>query len=275
LSAFVSHGKLLPDNIIFKLLSKRWELGDSIGETGFILDGFPRTRIQAKILDRVADIDMAINFKCKEEDNLIKRCLGRRTCAQCGRTFNIANTDAKIHMPSMGPPCACLGKLITSTSDTEEILKEKLRIYSEQLEEFFLITESPMEAMAISQSIVAVEQLIVAVVQSIVAVEQLTVAIVQSIVAAEQLTVTVVQSIVAVLKPHRRLSNCLLQKVSVLSQDREKRGFETVANISTFIIYFWTSWQFSKAKRINPGLMDVNNHQEWAEELQNENLLLY
>ncbi|GLJ22138.1 hypothetical protein SUGI_0415550 [Cryptomeria japonica] len=139
LSAAVSQGKLLPDNIIFKLLSKRWELGDRLGETGFILDGFPRTRMQAEILDRVADIDMAINFKCKEEANLIKRCLGRRTCSHCGRTFHVANTDSKvtnvgfkIHMPPAQSFCTCLGKLVTGASDAEEILKEKLRIYSEQ-----------------------------------------------------------------------------------------------------------------------------------------------
>ena len=43
----LDHGKLVPEDIIFGLLSKRLEDGYSRGETGFILDGFPRTRIQA------------------------------------------------------------------------------------------------------------------------------------------------------------------------------------------------------------------------------------
>lgn len=137
LSTAVSQGKLLPDNIIFDLLSKRLELGVTLGERGFVLDGFPRTRLQAEILDLVADIDLAINLKCRE-DILIKRCLGRRVCTQCGKNFNVASIDVKgnggsrIHMPPVLPPYACLEKLVTSTSDTKEILKEKLRIYSEQ-----------------------------------------------------------------------------------------------------------------------------------------------
>lgn len=43
----VNQGKLVPEDIIFGLLSKRLEEGYSRGETGFILDGIPRTRIQA------------------------------------------------------------------------------------------------------------------------------------------------------------------------------------------------------------------------------------
>lgn len=43
----LNEGKLVPEEIIFGLLSRRLEEGHSRGETGFILDGIPRTRIQA------------------------------------------------------------------------------------------------------------------------------------------------------------------------------------------------------------------------------------
>ncbi|KAG5068988.1 putative adenylate kinase 7, mitochondrial [Glycine max] len=59
----LDHGKLVPDDIIFGLLSKRLEDGYSRGQTGFILDGFPRTRIQAEILDHIAHVDLVLNFK--------------------------------------------------------------------------------------------------------------------------------------------------------------------------------------------------------------------
>ncbi|CAL5405836.1 unnamed protein product [Camellia sinensis] len=59
-------GVLVPEDRIFGLLSKRLEEGYSRGETGFILDGIPRTRIQAEILDQLADIDLIVNFKCTE-----------------------------------------------------------------------------------------------------------------------------------------------------------------------------------------------------------------
>eukprot|EP01018_Ginkgo_biloba_P006230 Gb_36923 [translate_table: standard] len=98
-----------------------------------------RLNLYFEILDHVVDIDLAINLKCRE-DVLIKRCLGRRICTQCGKNFNVAHIDVKsanagsrIHMSPMLPPSACLGNLVASANDMEEVLKEKLRIYSEQV----------------------------------------------------------------------------------------------------------------------------------------------
>ncbi|XP_050234852.1 probable adenylate kinase 7, mitochondrial [Mercurialis annua] len=68
----VNEGKLVPEEVIFGLLSKRLEEGYCRGENGFILDGIPRTRIQAEVLDQIADIDLVVNFKCTEE-NLVKK----------------------------------------------------------------------------------------------------------------------------------------------------------------------------------------------------------
>ncbi|WCJ27488.1 Adenylate kinase [Euphorbia peplus] len=70
----VSEGKLVPEEVIFGLLSKRLDEGYSRGETGFILDGIPRTRIQAEVLDQIADVDLVVNFK-RIEENLVKRDL--------------------------------------------------------------------------------------------------------------------------------------------------------------------------------------------------------
>ncbi|KMS99193.1 hypothetical protein BVRB_2g047080 [Beta vulgaris subsp. vulgaris] len=63
----VNSGKLVPESIIFGLLSERLENGHYRGETGFILDGIPRTRLQAEILDQLVDIDLVVNFKCSED----------------------------------------------------------------------------------------------------------------------------------------------------------------------------------------------------------------
>ncbi|KAL7603961.1 probable adenylate kinase 7, mitochondrial isoform X1 [Lactuca sativa] len=78
----VNQGKLVPEEVIFGLLSKRLEEGFYKGETGFILDGIPRTRMQAEILDEVADIDLVLNFKCTE-DCLQKKHgdVGHEACA--------------------------------------------------------------------------------------------------------------------------------------------------------------------------------------------------
>ncbi|KAI4350531.1 hypothetical protein L6164_004980 [Bauhinia variegata] len=78
----LSEGKLVPEEIIFGLLSKRLEEGYYRGETGFILDGIPRSRIQAEILDQIVHVDLVVNFKCTEE-NLVNKNLGTGKFTPC------------------------------------------------------------------------------------------------------------------------------------------------------------------------------------------------
>ncbi|GJX72856.1 adenylate kinase 1, chloroplastic-like protein [Tanacetum coccineum] len=59
LAEIVNQGKLVSDEIIFNLLSKRLEAGEAKGESGFILDGFPRTIRQAETLNEVTEIDLS------------------------------------------------------------------------------------------------------------------------------------------------------------------------------------------------------------------------
>ncbi|XP_027366364.1 adenylate kinase 1, chloroplastic-like [Abrus precatorius] len=146
LSEIVKQGQLVSDEIIINLLSKRLVAGEAKGELGFILDGFPRTIKQAEILEGVTDIDLVINLKLRE-DVLLKKCLGRRICNQCGGNFNIASINIKADNGSPGiimapllPPANCMSKLITRSDDTEAVVKERLRIYNEMtqpLEEYY------------------------------------------------------------------------------------------------------------------------------------------
>ncbi|OVA09943.1 Adenylate kinase [Macleaya cordata] len=146
LAEIVNQGKLLSDEIIIRLLSKRLETGEANGKSGFILDGFPRTIRQAEILEGVTDIDLVINLKLRE-DVILEKCLGRRICSQCGGNFNLASIDIKaengkpgIYMAPLLPPPSCESKLITRADDTEEVVKERLRIYhemSQPVEEFY------------------------------------------------------------------------------------------------------------------------------------------
>ncbi|KAH0461258.1 hypothetical protein IEQ34_008833 [Dendrobium chrysotoxum] len=146
LAEIVNKGKLLPDEVIIDLLSKRLESGEAKGESGFILDGFPRTIKQAEILEGVMDIDLVVNLKLREEV-LIEKCLGRRICNECGKNFNIASINLKgengrpgISMAPLPPPPQCASKLITRADDTEDVVKERLRVYhelSQPVEEFY------------------------------------------------------------------------------------------------------------------------------------------
>ncbi|KAJ9684066.1 hypothetical protein PVL29_016521 [Vitis rotundifolia] len=146
LSEIVNQGKLVSDEIIINLLSKRLEAGESKGETGFILDGFPRTIRQAEILEDVTDIDLVVNLKLNEEA-LLTKCLGRRICSECGGNYNVACIDIKgengspgMYMAPLLPPPHCASKLITRSDDTEAVVKERLRVYNEMslpVEDFY------------------------------------------------------------------------------------------------------------------------------------------
>ncbi|ERN09499.1 hypothetical protein AMTRI_Chr09g13030 [Amborella trichopoda] len=146
LSSIVNQGQLVSDEIIFNLLSKRLENGEAKGESGFILDGFPRTIKQAEILEEVTDIDLVVNLKLRG-DVLLEKCLGRRICSECGGNFNVATIDIKgengrpgICMAPLLPPPHCVSKLITRSDDTEEVVQERLRVYnkmSQPVEEFY------------------------------------------------------------------------------------------------------------------------------------------
>ncbi|MCD7452821.1 hypothetical protein HAX54_018262 [Datura stramonium] len=146
LAEIVNQGKLVSDEIILNLLSKRLESGEAKGEAGFILDGFPRTVRQAEILTEVTDIDLVVNLKLPERV-LVEKCLGRRICSECGKNFNVASIDVagengtpRISMAPLNPPSQCISKLITRADDTEDIVKERLRIYwdkSQPVEDFY------------------------------------------------------------------------------------------------------------------------------------------
>lgn len=80
-----------------------------------------------------------INLKLREEA-LLAKCLGRRICSECGANYNVACIDIKgdddsprMYMPPLLPPPDCESKLISRADDTEEVVKERLRIYNKMV----------------------------------------------------------------------------------------------------------------------------------------------
>ncbi|XP_059450917.1 probable adenylate kinase 7, mitochondrial isoform X1 [Corylus avellana] len=129
----VNEGKLVPEEIIFTLLSRRLEEGYCRGETGFILDGVPRTRMQAEILDQIADIDLVVNFKCTE-DHLLKNNLGAGNFSPCREYLSMSNAGCNLNLMFQNK------ELNTSPADIGGPWKEKFHIYSEQskpLEDYY------------------------------------------------------------------------------------------------------------------------------------------
>ncbi|XP_008231147.1 PREDICTED: probable adenylate kinase 7, mitochondrial [Prunus mume] len=111
----VNEGKLVPDEVIFALLSKRLEEGYYRGENGFILDGIPRTRMQAEIVDQIVDIDLVVNFKCANE-NLVKHNLGTESSSACQEYLSLSNSIPMRNLNMQLPD----ERLKSSTADAEQ-----------------------------------------------------------------------------------------------------------------------------------------------------------
>src|SRR5450755_1952405 len=89
--AAMDSGQLVADEIVLGIFRERLAEGDAAH--GFILDGFPRNLAQAEALSAMlaaidSPLDAVILFEL-DDDELIRRISGRRTCQQCGRVFNI------------------------------------------------------------------------------------------------------------------------------------------------------------------------------------------
>ena len=83
----MASGALVPDEITIQIVKNR--LAESDCANGYILDGFPRSLVQASALDEFQQIDCAVNLDVAE-DVIIKRLSGRRFCPDCNGTFHIS-----------------------------------------------------------------------------------------------------------------------------------------------------------------------------------------
>ena len=130
----MDQGKLVDDDIVLGMIRER--LAEPDISRGFILDGFPRNLAQAHALDALlgelgqpldAVVQMDVDY-----GELMRRISGRRTCADCGRVFNLFSTPAgqieNEKCPKTGEP----HKLIQRPDDTEETVAHRLKVYEEK-----------------------------------------------------------------------------------------------------------------------------------------------
>ena len=125
---YMKSGDLVPDYLIIDIIKKRASLKDCKG--GFILDGFPRNILQAKMLEDMMlslqkNIDLVIDIKV-DESILIKRISGRFACKKCGAVYNHFFSKTVLE----GSCDKCFGGIFESRSDdNEESVKNRLKIY--------------------------------------------------------------------------------------------------------------------------------------------------
>ena len=127
---YMDKGELVPDELVVDLIMDRFKEADCAN--GYVLDGFPRTIIQAR---KLADICSMFNFKIDAvinldipEDVLVKRLSGRRTCADCGKSYHIVYNPPK----KEGVCDVCGGELTQRSDESEEAVQVRIDTYNKQ-----------------------------------------------------------------------------------------------------------------------------------------------
>ncbi len=128
----MDRGALVPDEVVIGLIRDRLAQPDCA--KGYILDGFPRTVAQAQALDAMLGAMgtplhhvVAVHV---EEEALVERLSGRRTCSQCQRPYHV-----RFNLPKTEGVCdACGGGLLQRDDDREETVRRRLSVYRQQTE---------------------------------------------------------------------------------------------------------------------------------------------
>jgi adenylate kinase len=119
---YMDRGELVPDAVVNEIVVSALADAD-----GFVLDGYPRNLDQAEYLSEQTALDYVFLLEVPEAE-LIDRLTGRRVCAACGETFHVDFDPPE-------EPGVCDvdgGELVQREDDTEETVRERLRVYEDE-----------------------------------------------------------------------------------------------------------------------------------------------
>lgn len=128
-NGYMEKGELVPDEVVIAIAKDK--LG-SIGDKGFILDGFPRTIAQAQALDAALKeidepLDAVVNLQVDDEE-LVRRLSGRRVCPSCGQPYHIDSKRALVE----GKCDNCGTDLVHRADDQPDAIRNRLNVYNTQ-----------------------------------------------------------------------------------------------------------------------------------------------
>ena len=130
--SFMDQGALVPDEVTIGIVRERLQKEDC--QTGFLLDGFPRTVKQASALDELLTslgrkVECVIHVDVPQQI-LMKRLTGRRICKECGSTYHL-----EFNPPKVAGVCnKCSGALYQRTDDNEETVNNRLEVNMKQMQ---------------------------------------------------------------------------------------------------------------------------------------------
>jgi len=128
--AFMDRGDLVPDEITIAMVNSRLQEGDA--QLGFLLDGFPRNVPQAETLKKMlAEWDTKLDIVLElvvDDDEVVRRLSGRRTCRKCGRIWHVVFDPPDRH----GRCDDCGGELFQRDDDHEDTIRHRIDVYQQQ-----------------------------------------------------------------------------------------------------------------------------------------------
>jgi len=122
---FVEKGLLVPDDVVIEVLKQR--LSKVPRGKGFVLDGYPRNIEQAKVLEKIAKIDVIVQLIVPEWI-IVERLSTRRICKNCGEVYNIRYLKPKVENVCD----KCGGSLYQRPDDTAKVIKDRIEVYERQ-----------------------------------------------------------------------------------------------------------------------------------------------
>ncbi len=127
---YMDAGDLVPDEVTINMVRDRLAAPDA--SDGFLLDGFPRTVPQAQALDKLlADLGTGLDIVLElvvDDDEVIRRLSGRRTCRGCGKVWHV-----EFDPPSRDGVCdRCGAELFQREDDKPETIENRLREYAQK-----------------------------------------------------------------------------------------------------------------------------------------------
>jgi adenylate kinase len=128
--AYMERGDLVPDEVTIAMVTDR--LTDEDAQGGFLLDGFPRNVPQAETLKKMllawdTRLDVVLELVV-DDDEVVRRLSGRRTCRHCGRIWHTS-----FDPPAVAGICDDCGReLFQRDDDREETIRHRLEVYQEQ-----------------------------------------------------------------------------------------------------------------------------------------------
>lgn len=133
---YVERGAYVPDEVVVGVVRERLEAGDCA--SGFVLDGFPRTTVQAEALDRLlaergTPLDAVVHLAV-DDDTVVRRLSGRRVCPRCGAVHGAADAaGGTAGASAVASRCArCGAELVQREDDREDLVRRRLAVYRQQ-----------------------------------------------------------------------------------------------------------------------------------------------